>query len=223
MSNSSVQPALEKLVNELPSEVILVAVSKTKPDDYILSAYQAGQRDFGENKVQEIVRKSEDLPKDIRWHFIGHLQRNKVKFIAPFVHLIHSVDSLKLLREVDKRAASNERKVKCLLQVSIAEEENKFGLNHSELNDLLESDDYKNMNYVEIDGLMGMATNTNIEEKIQSEFKTLNHIFSSVKATYFHSMDHFSTLSMGMTNDYKIAIKEGSNMVRIGSLIFGTR
>ena len=223
MSDTNIVSALEKITNELPKDVTLVAVSKTKPDNYILRAYEAGHRDFGENKVQDITKKYERLPKDIRWHFIGHLQRNKVKFITPFVHMIHSVDSLTLLKEIDKRSALNSRQINCLLQISIAEEESKFGLNQLELNELLESEDYRNMGNVKVVGLMGMATNTQDENKIRFEFLSLNQIFTSTKSVYFNSEKSFYFLSMGMTNDYKIAIEEGSNMIRIGSLIFGVR
>jgi hypothetical protein len=195
--------------------VTLVAVSKTKPNEDIAEAYNAGQLDFGENYVQELAGKYAALPKNIRWHFIGHLQTNKVKHIAPFVHLIHGTDSQKLLAEIDKQAMKAGRQINCLLQVHIAEEETKFGFDEPELKSL-EIELYKN---VAVRGLMGMASFSNDENKVRNEFKKLKNLFDGMKETY----PAFDTLSMGMSGDYKTAIAEGSNMVRIGSLLFGDR
>ncbi len=203
-------------------EFRLVAVSKTKPNAYILEAYNAGQRDFGENKVQELIPKYEELPKDIHWHFIGHLQRNKVKLIIPFVHLIHSVDSLRLLREINKQAQKTNRKVDCLLQMYIAKEDTKYGLDEEELKDILENHllDFENVN---VKGLMGMATFTEDKSIIDSEFKYLKGVFETVKENYKLQNLNMDTLSMGMSHDYQLALKNGSNMLRIGSTIFGAR
>ncbi|MCB9188573.1 MAG: YggS family pyridoxal phosphate-dependent enzyme [Flavobacteriales bacterium] len=200
----------------IPQGVTLVAVSKTKPNDAIIEAYETGQRIFGENKVQELVSKYESLPKDIEWHMIGHLQRNKVKYIAPFVHLIHGIDSLRLLEEVDKQAAKFKRIQRILLQMHIAEEETKFGLDENELIEILQQlEDFPN---VQVLGLMGMATFTDSEEKISKEFYYLKTIYDKYKTDY-----QFTTLSMGMSGDYQLAIQNGSNMVRLGSSIFGER
>lgn len=200
----------------IPQGVTLVAVSKTKPNDAIIEAYETGQRIFGENKVQELVSKYESLPKDIEWHMIGHLQRNKVKYIAPFVHLIHGIDSLRLLEEVDKQAAKFKRTQRVLLQMHIAEEETKFGLDENELIEILQQlEDFPN---VQVLGLMGMATFTDSEEKISKEFYYLKTIYDKYKTDY-----QFTTLSMGMSGDYQLAIQNGSNMVRVGSSIFGER
>ena len=214
--------------NELGNNITLVAVSKTKPVEDILDLYNLGQRDFGENYVQELADKHEQLPKDIHWHFIGHLQSNKVKFIAPFVHLIHGVDSLSLLKEINKQALKNNRIIDCLLQVHIATEETKFGLNEHELNQFHELDDLKNVRIV---GLMGMASFSTDETLIRKEFKSLKKLFeSNAQLSTFnfpvrpgHPGGQLSTLSMGMSSDYKIALEEGSNMIRIGSLLFGER
>ena len=210
---------IEQIKSEIPSTVSLVAVSKTKANEAILEAYNEGQRIFGENKVQELTQKHEDLPKDIQWHLIGHLQTNKVKYIAEFVHLIHAVDSLKLLKEINKEAIKNNRIINCLLQVKIAIEESKFGLSFSEAETLLNSEEVKQLKGVEIIGLMGMSTNTDDQYKIQQEFKTLKSFFDDLSASNLQ----FSTLSMGMSGDYKIAIKQGSTMIRVGSTIFGSR
>lgn len=204
-------------------DVKLIAVSKTKPASNIEAAYTHGQRAFGENKVQELTDKAEDLPKDIEWHMIGHLQRNKVKYIVPFVHLIHGVDSPRLLKEINKQGRKIERVIPVLLQMHIAEEESKFGLDKNELNELLSSEAFKEMNFVEVKGLMGMATFTEDEDKIRREFKSLKHIFEEVKAKYNDEKLNMTELSMGMSGDYKIAIEEGSTMVRVGSAIFGER
>jgi pyridoxal phosphate enzyme (YggS family) len=221
--------AYQNLVSELSSKnITLVAVSKTKPAKEIKQLYDLGQKDFGENYVQELVEKEKLLPKDIRWHFIGHLQSNKVKLIAPFIHLIQSVDSLKLLKEINKQAEKNSRVINCLLQMHIAEEETKFGLDEQELHELM--NELHELKSVKIIGLMGMASLTDELEKVRSELKRLRSIYEKVNAQYsppdrragmFNAQ--FSTLSMGMTSDYKIASEEGSNMVRIGSLLFGER
>lgn len=214
---------LSELLQKLPASVTLVAVSKTKPVSAILEAYDFGQRDFGENKVQELVDKYEQLPKDIRWHLIGHLQSNKVKYIAPFVHLIHSVDSLKLLKEINKQGAKNHRTIDCLLQFHIAQEETKFGLNLSEAIEVLESEDFKSFNHVRICGVMGMASFTEDFELIRTEFRTLKGIYSTLKERFFNDSNYFKELSFGMSSDYTIAIEEGSTMIRVGSTLFGER
>lgn len=203
-------------------QVALVAVSKTKPIEDILELYHLGQRDFGENYVQELVDKAAQLPKDIRWHFIGHLQSNKVKLIAPFVQLIHGVDSLKLLKEINKEAGKNSRIIDCLLQVHIAQEETKFGLDETELNHLINQIISEPMNHVRVVGLMGMASFTNDMSKVRNEFRKLKRLFEHHTKPETHN-PKLVTLSMGMSSDYKIAVEEGSNMVRIGSLLFGER
>lgn len=204
-------------------KVKLVAVSKTKPVEDIEEAYAAGQRIFGENQVQELVEKYEKLPKDIHWHLIGHLQTNKVKYIAPFISLIESVDSLKLLQEINKQAAKNERVINCLLQVYIADEDTKFGLGYDELIELLRSDEYRDMQNVRIIGLMGIATNTDNEKQIKDEFYELKILFDGIKASFFRKDAFFTEVSMGMSSDYRLAIEQGSTMVRVGSTIFGQR
>ncbi len=214
---------LAKVRKELPDNVTLVAVSKTKSNEEILEAYEEGQRIFGENKVQECIKKFEELPKDIQWHLIGHLQTNKVKYIAPFIALIHAVDSLKLLKEINKQAKKNNRTINCLLQFHIAEEESKYGLSFTEAQELLSSQDFIELQNISIKGVMGMATNTNNKEQIQEEFQTLENYFNVLKSHFFKFNNDFSIISMGMSSDYKIAIEEGSNMVRIGSSIFGRR
>jgi PLP dependent protein len=219
----SVSENLIKITKELPLGVKLVAVSKTKPAETVLEAYQQGQRLFGENKVQEMVSKYETLPKDIEWHLIGHLQTNKVKYIAPFVSLIHSVDSLKLLKTIDKEAQKNKRVISCLLQFHIANEETKFGLSALEADEMLNSAEYKELENIKVIGVMGMATFTENIEQIRNEFKTLRKNFEMLKEKHFSDDEHFKELSMGMSDDYRIAIEEGSTMVRIGSTIFGHR
>jgi len=212
----------QNIISELNKKsVTLVAVSKTKPVEDILELYTLGQRDFGENYVQELTEKYELTPKDIRWHFIGHLQSNKVKYIAPFASLIHSVDSKKLLAEIDKQAKKNNRVIDCLLQIHIAEEETKFGFNENELKELISSDltVYRN---VQIKGLMGMASFTDDIQKVRNEFKFLKRLFDKYSSWSIVNYQ-FSILSMGMSADYEVAIEEGSNMVRIGSLLFGKR
>jgi pyridoxal phosphate enzyme (YggS family) len=207
----------------LPEHIQLVAVSKTKPNEDILEAYNTGHRTFGENKVQELVRKSEELPRDIEWHFIGHLQTNKVKYIAPFVCLIHAVDSLKLLKTIDKEAVKNHRVINCLLQCKIASEDTKFGLVKDEITQLLNSSDMAELLNINIKGVMGMATNTGNEDQVRAEFSYLYDLFKTLKVDHFRDKPDFKVISMGMSHDYSIAIQEGSNMVRIGSSIFGER
>jgi len=215
---------LKRIKTKLPETVCLVAVSKTKPNEAILEAYEAGQRIFGENKIQEMTDKYEALPKDIEWHMIGHVQRNKVKYMAPFVSLIHAVDSLRLLTEINKQAERNNRVISCLLQLFIADEETKFGLSEEELMELLNSDEFKALNHIKIKGLMGMATFTDNQEQVKQEFTTLQHIFEKVNQSFNHLPNvDCDTLSMGMSNDYTLAIACGSTMVRIGSTIFGER
>ncbi|HVD97062.1 MAG TPA: YggS family pyridoxal phosphate-dependent enzyme [Cytophagaceae bacterium] len=201
----------------------LIAVSKTYPAEAVLEAYQAGQRMFGENKVQELVPKYEALPKDIEWHLIGHLQSNKVKYIAPFVHMIHSVDSFKLLSEIDKEGRKNNRILQVLLQMHIAEEETKFGLSYEEALALLQSEAFKKLTNVRVVGFMGMATNTDNDEKIRQEFRSLKNFFDSCKLSCKTENIDLKELSMGMSSDYKIALEEGSTMIRVGSSIFGAR
>ncbi|MFZ6052598.1 YggS family pyridoxal phosphate-dependent enzyme [Halocola ammonii] len=220
---TDIKSNLEKIKAQLPDHVKLVAVSKTKPNEDIQAAYETGQRIFGENKAQEMQGKAEELPKDIEWHMIGHLQRNKVKYIAPFVSLIHSIDSWRLLKEVNKRAKNEDRVIDCLLQIHIAKEESKFGLDEDELADILYSEEFENLENIRIVGLMGMATLTENEEQIRREFKSLKDLFDKLKKDKFALEDSFKELSMGMSSDFKIAIEEGSTMVRIGSDIFGAR
>ena len=208
---------LKSILSKLPERVTLVAVSKTKPNEAIMEAYDAGHRVFGENKVQDMLAKSEELPSDIQWHMIGHLQTNKVKFIAPFVSLIHGVDSLKLIKEIDKRAAQNNRIIDCLLQIHIAEEETKFGLSDIEATQVLAY--AKHFKNVRIKGLMGMATNTRDESIVRNEFAGLKELFLKFQSV---SKD-LQIISMGMSADYEIAIDQGSTMVRVGSAIFGRR
>ncbi len=207
----------------LPKKVTLVAVSKTKPNSDIMEAYKAGQRVFGENKVQELSQKHEELPKDIVWHFIGHLQSNKVKFIAPFVSLIHGVDSLKLLKTIDKEAKKSERIIPCLLQFHIASESSKFGFSMNEIEDMKLSNLIAELKNVDICGVMGMATYTDDQTQIAKEFEELSDIFNRLKNTIFKEQDSFKEISMGMSNDYAIAIEKGSTMIRVGSSIFGER
>lgn len=220
----SVAENLLSIKKELPSNVTLVAVSKTKPNELIVEAYQAGQRDFGENYVQELVDKYNQLPSDIRWHFIGHLQSNKVKYIAPFVHLIHGVDSVKLLKEINKQGEKLNKTINCLIQIYIAKEETKFGLDAVELENLLMSADFSELKHVKVCGLMGMATNTDNQNVINEEFFSLSKLSKYINATFGKRFNlELETVSMGMSNDYKLAIECGSNMIRVGSSIFGER
>ncbi len=215
---------LKTILQELsPSKTTLVAVSKTKPTPQILEMYHQGQRIFGENRVQELVQKYEELPKDIEWHLIGHLQKNKVKYIAPFVALIHSVDSPKLLEEINKQALKQKRIISILLQFKIAEEATKFGSNETEMMNYLASSNFQTLQNIQINGVMGMATFTSDLNQVRQEFKSLKNIFNKLKSTHFTSNEHFKEISMGMSGDYQIAIEEGSTMVRIGSLLFGHR
>ncbi len=210
---------LKKIKNETPGNVLLVAVSKTKPNSDIMSAYACDQRDFGENKVQELVAKHEQLPQDIRWHMIGHLQRNKVKYIAPFVFLIHSVDNLKLLKEIEKQAAKHQRQLQVLLQIKIAKEDTKFGMDEETLHTIITQYQAGEFPNVRIKGLMGMATNTDDTIQIASEFAYLHRLYIKSKS----QLKEMEYLSMGMSHDYKIAITHGSNLIRVGSAIFGAR
>ena len=220
----SISQNLLKIKSTLPEHVTLVAVSKTKPVSDLMEAYNAGQRIFGENYVQELVEKQQELPKDIQWHFIGHLQSRKVKLIAPFVSLIHGVDSMKLLEEINKQALKNHRIIDCLLQIHIAEEETKFGLNENELNEILHfvQNDKEGMKNIRIVGLMGMATFTDNQQQIKKEFTYLKSIFDKTNQLLTPNFQ-LQTLSMGMSGDYPLAIECGSTMVRIGSSIFGSR
>src|ERR1700733_901243 len=206
-----------------PINVTLIAVSKTKPVEEVQDAYDAGQRLFGENMVQELVEKQEHLPKDIQWHLIGHLQSNKVKYIAPFISMIQSVDSLKLLQEINKHAEKNNRVIDCLLQIYIADEETKFGLGFDEAIELLRSEEFSLLKNIRIRGLMGIATNTDNEKQIKEEFYELDTFFDGIKQSFFRKEDSFNELSMGMSSDYKLAMEHGSTMVRLGSTVFGAR
>ena len=208
---------IKNFQDELPKDVTLVAISKTKSVDDLLEAYEAGQRHFGENKIQEMTEKWEKLPKDIKWHMVGHVQRNKVKYMAPYVSLIHAVDSLKLLKEIHKEADKNGHCIDCLLQIKIAEEDSKYGISADEAREILDSEEFKD--HVKVKGLMGMATFTDDEKQVKKEFDHLKTVFNEFKEQY----SNFEILSMGMSGDYKIAIDSGSNMVRIGSEIFGAR
>jgi len=220
---NNISEKLEELNSELKNtSARLIAVSKTKPKEMLKEAYEAGQRHFGENKAQEMTEKSEALPNDIFWHMIGHMQRNKVKYIAPYVHLIHSVDSLKLLTEINKQGEKNNRVINCLLQVHIAKEETKFGFDYEELIKVSLSDELASMNFIKIIGLMGMATFTTNQNQIADEFGELKNIFEKLKNTRTHNFD-LTELSMGMSGDYKVALEHGSTMIRVGSSIFGER
>lgn len=219
----SIQQNIQSLREHIPMHVQLVCVSKFNPNESILEAYETGERVFGESKVQELCGKYEALPQDISWHFIGHLQTNKIKYIVPFVSLIHGVDSYKLLAEIDKQAAKAGKTVNCLLQIHIAREETKFGFSTNELIEMLGVGEWQALKNVRICGLMGMASFTDNREQIRTEFRGLKTLFDQVKTDYFSSEPSFSKLSMGMSDDYQIAIEEGSTMVRVGSLIFGAR
>lgn len=221
MANISVLQDITKLAKE--KSAVLVAISKTKPVEEIREVYDAGQRAFGENKVQELVQKYEELPKDIEWHMVGNLQTNKVKYIAPFIHLIHSVDSLKLAIEINKQAAKNGRVIDVLLEIHIAAETNKSGFSEEELIDHLDIKAFDSLKNIRIVGLMGMATNTKSQVLIKNEFSGLKSFFDEIRETYFKQNPGFRILSMGMSGDYLIALEEGSNMIRVGSAIFGER
>lgn len=219
----SIAENLKKIQNSLPQSVKLVAVSKFKPVSDILEAYNAGQKVFGENRVQELAEKYEQMPKDIEWHMIGHLQTNKVKYIAPFVHLIHGVDSFKLLKEIDKQAEKVGRVQNCLLQMHIAQEETKFGFDRQEVLQMLQSEEFAALQNVQICGLMGMASLTDDMGQVRAEFRSLKLFFDELKAGFFAQSSSFTEISMGMSGDYAIAVEEGSTIVRVGSSIFGVR
>ena len=219
----SIKSNIEAIRTHIPTNVRLVCVSKFNPTTSILEAYNAGERIFGESKVQEMCEKYETLPKDMKWHFIGHLQTNKIKYIVPFVDLIHGVDSYKLLVEINKQAHKIGKKVNCLLQVHIALEDTKFGFSSEELLQTMEIENINELHNIQICGLMGMATYTNDKNQIRSEFRTLKSLFDKLKSNYFVEKDSFCELSMGMSDDYQLAIEEGSTLVRVGSLIFGSR
>lgn len=220
---SHIQEEIQTIKAGLPESVRLVAVSKFHPIEALQEAYEGGQRIFGESKVQEMTQKYEALPKDIEWHFIGHLQTNKIKYMAPYVALIHGVDSYKLLSEINKQAAKAGRIIPCLLQIHIAQEETKFGFSTNECRTMLEEGNWRQLKNVQIAGVMGMATNTEDEAQIKREFSTLSAFFQEVKETYFREVSSFKEISMGMSDDYPIAIEEGSTLIRIGSRIFGAR
>ena len=219
----SIQSNLKEVLATLPSHVRLVAVSKYHPVEALQEAYDAGQRIFGESKVREMTQKYELLPKDIEWHFIGHLQTNKIKYMAPFVSMIHGVDSFKLLCEINKQAAKAGRIIPCLLQIHIAREETKFGFSPDECRDMLRQEGWKDLQHIRICGVMGMATNTDNEADIDQEFQTLAALFQEIKEIHFTQDPYFTEVSMGMSDDYPIAVKNGSTLVRVGSRIFGER
>lgn len=219
----NIQENLKRILETLPEYVHLLAVSKTKPAASIAEAYAAGQRAFGENRPQEMAAKFKELPQDIEWHLIGQLQEKNVKYIASFVKLIHSVDSLKLLIRIDREAAKWQRRIDCLLEFHIAEEDSKSGLTLPEARELLESEEYKSLSHIRITGVMGISTNTDNKQQIHKEFHQLHEIFDRLKKDYFAQEDSFREISMGMSGDYEIAVEEGSTLVRIGSSIFGER
>lgn len=214
---------IRKIKAALPEAVTLIAVSKYHPNEDVMEAYAAGQRIFGENIVQEMRQKQQDLPKDIQWHFIGHLQKNKIKYIAPFVAMIHSVDSLELLQEINKHAAKVGRVIPCLLQIHVAKEETKFGFTFEECREMLRGNSWRDLPFVHIEGLMCMASNVTDEEQIAMEFSEVNNFFKEVKAEFFKDDNDFRHRSWGMSHDYSIAIQNGSTMVRLGTCIFGNR
>ncbi|MEH1008175.1 MULTISPECIES: YggS family pyridoxal phosphate-dependent enzyme [unclassified Winogradskyella] len=215
----SIQENLLKIKSTLPEHVTLVAVSKTKPISDLMEAYNTGQRIFGENKIQEMAEKHEQMPKDIEWHMIGHVQRNKVKYMAEFVSLIHGVESFKLLNEINKQAQKHDRIIDCLLQIKIAEEDSKFGMSAEDASNLLKSNEFSELKHIKVVGLMGMATFTDDTNQIKKEFKSLSHTFTRLKQLH----PELKTISMGMSGDYKLAIDCGSTMIRVGSSIFGFR
>jgi len=218
-----VQEAIQKITSQFPNGVQLVAVSKYHPKEAILEAYEAGQRIFGESKIQELCAKEQSLPTDIQWHFIGHLQRNKIKYIVPFISLIHSIDSVQLLQEVNKQAAKKERVIPCLLQVHIAQEETKYGFSLEECKQFCMRKEWQDLENIEIHGLMGMATNTKDQQQVEQEFESLHQLFCALKESCFQEHAYFKELSMGMSNDYPLAVAHGSTLVRIGTSIFGKR
>lgn len=214
----TIADAIKEFKDELGKEVTLVAVSKTKPNELLMQAYDAGQRDFGENKIQEMTDKAASLPEDIRWHMVGHVQSNKVKYMAPYVYMVHAVDKYKTLKEINKRAKQNDRSINCLLQLKIAEEDSKFGLSEADLKELLRKPELKELKNIRLSGLMGMATFTDDEDQVHQEFDQLERVYFELKEEF-----GFDTLSMGMSGDYQLALKHHTNMVRIGSSIFGKR
>jgi len=214
---------LYRLKSELPENIRLLAVSKFHSESVIMEAYEAGQRIFGENRVQELLPKFEHLPKDIEWHFIGHLQANKVKYIVPFIHTIQSIDSLKLAETVNREATKCRRKIRVLLQIHIAQEKQKFGFSYDEVEDLLKRGAFRSLENLDLSGLMGMATLTDDQTQIRNEFHRLHCFFQQLKSDYFVTNDSFGELSIGMSDDYTIAVEEGSSMIRIGSKLFGQR
>ncbi len=220
--NMSITEQLSKIKSELPEHVSLVAVSKTKPKEDLLEAYNVGQRIFGENKIQEMVEKHQQLPKDIQWHMIGHIQRNKVKYMASFVSLIHGVDNFKLLKEINKEAKKHDRIIDCLFQLKIAQEDSKFGMTEQEIGSIINSDEFSEMTNINVVGLMGMATFTDNQNQIKEEFSSLKSTFNTI-ISQKHSNFNPKVLSMGMSGDFELAIECGSTMVRIGSTIFGSR
>jgi hypothetical protein len=219
----SIKNNIEQITRSLPAHTRLIAVSKTQPPEKIMDAYQAGHRVFGENKVQELTQKYEQLPKDIKWHLIGHLQSNKVKYVVPFVHLIHGVDSFKLMEEIQKQASKINRVVNCLWQIHIAEEETKFGFSAAEIHELIATQPIDALTHVRIIGLMGMATFTDQVEQVRKEFRSLKNLFNTLKHTTLPPNCLMQELSMGMSGDYPIAVEEGSTLVRVGTAIFGER
>ena len=219
----SISEKFSNLCTTLPEQVRLIAISKNKSNVEIMQLYDCGQRAFGENKVQELTAKYESLPKDIEWHMVGHLQTNKVKFIIPFISMIHAVDSLKLLKAIDKEAKKHRRILPCLLQLHIAEEDTKFGLSFEETCQLLESNEFITLKHVAIHGLMGMATFTDNLEQVHKEFRQLKNNFDRIKSAYFNQDSSFRELSMGMSDDYLVGVQEGSTMVRVGTALFGER
>lgn len=219
----SIKENLDRIRRDIPEDVKLVAVSKFHPKEAIMEAYEAGQRAFGESRMQELIKKQKELPADIEWHFIGNLQTNKVKSIVPYVHTIHSVDSWKLLLEIEKQAAAVNRQINCLLEVYVAQEESKFGFTFEDCIDFLDENQWQKCIFANITGVMGMASNIDNKNQIRKEFKCLRTFFEEIKNGYFYKNDSFIDVSMGMSQDYKIAIEEGSTIVRIGSSIFGER
>lgn len=218
-----IQATIKEIRNQLPEQVRLVAVSKFHPIQAIEEAYAAGQRIFGESKVQEMEEKHAALPSDIEWHFIGHLQTNKVKYIAPYISMIHAVDSYKLLAEINKQAAKHNRVIPCLLEIHIAQEDSKFGFTFQACRDMLEQGEWQSLSHVAICGVMGMATNTDSKTEVYREFESLHHFFEEIKETYFRNVTSFKEISMGMSHDYPLAVRAGSTLVRVGSKIFGER